>query len=139
MRLVVNRLQRFSFVRRDALLVVAQDAILCNDSNLLARLQPAVLIPLFILALYLVPLSIQARSKQANEAGQKLHALFAAEWDYLMEQNPTQASMLGDRRWNDRWPDVSLDAIGKRYEQTLMPLLSEPFLDARPLVSIPMA
>ncbi|MBA3440960.1 MAG: DUF885 domain-containing protein, partial [Pyrinomonadaceae bacterium] len=47
-----------------------------------------------------------------------MHALFAAEWDYLMEQNPTSASMLGDRRWNDRWPDVSLDAIGKRHEHT---------------------
>ena len=74
------------------------------------------LIPLFILALYLVPPTVQAQSKQANEAGQKLHALFAAEWDYLMEQNPTWASTLGDRRWNDRWPDVSLDAIGKRHK-----------------------
>ena len=45
-----------------------------------------------------------------------MHALFKTEWDYELEQDPTGASELGDRRWNDRWPDVSLDAIRKRQE-----------------------
>ena len=40
-----------------------------------------------------------------------LSNLFAAEWDYTMEQNPTWASSLGDRRWNDVWPDLRLEAI----------------------------
>ncbi len=84
-------------------------------------MHPAVknsLTSLLILIFCFPPLIAQSQSRPPNEAAQKLHALFAAEWDYLMEQNPTSASMLGDRRWNDRWPDVSLDAIGKRYEQT---------------------
>jgi uncharacterized protein (DUF885 family) len=51
-----------------------------------------------------------------NEATRALHALFDAEWDYQMEQDPVRASLLGDRRWNDRWRDVSLDAIRKRHE-----------------------
>jgi uncharacterized protein (DUF885 family) len=51
----------------------------------------------------------------ANEAAKTLHALFAAEWDYEMEQYPTWASSLGDRRWNDRWEDLSSDAILKRH------------------------
>lgn len=46
-----------------------------------------------------------------EEAAVELHRLFEAEWDYRMEQNPIRASLLGDRRWNDRWPDVSLEAI----------------------------
>src|ERR671919_1576624 len=52
------------------------------------------------------------------ETTKTLHAFFEAEWDYQMEQNPTQASSLGDRRWNDRWRDDSLDAIRKRHEHT---------------------
>jgi uncharacterized protein (DUF885 family) len=49
-----------------------------------------------------------------NEATQALHDLFASEWDYQLEQYPTWASRLGDRRWNERWGDESLDAIDKR-------------------------
>jgi uncharacterized protein (DUF885 family) len=54
-----------------------------------------------------------------NEATKALHELFASEWDYWMEQYPAWASTLGDRRWNDRWEDLSLDAIGKQHTHNI--------------------
>jgi len=50
--------------------------------------------------------------KPAGEAAahKQLHQLFATEWDYSMQHSPEEASSLGDRRWNDRWSDESLEA-----------------------------
>jgi uncharacterized protein (DUF885 family) len=42
-------------------------------------------------------------------AGEELRKFLAAEWDYEMQRDPVRASELGDRRWNDRWPDRSLE------------------------------
>ncbi len=44
-----------------------------------------------------------------------LDALFAAEWDYEMEEHPVRASLRGDRRHGDRWDDLSLAAIERRH------------------------
>src|SRR5690242_4085300 len=57
-----------------------------------------------------------------NSAGDRLHELFAAEWDYQMEQHPETASALGDRRWNDRWEDASLSAVWRRHEHDVKTL-----------------
>jgi uncharacterized protein (DUF885 family) len=64
--------------------------------------------------------SVPARSQAPRAStSQALHQLFDAEWDYAMEQNPTWASTMGDRRWNDRWEDVSLAAIERRHQHDL--------------------
>lgn len=49
-------------------------------------------------------------------ATQSLHQLFDTEWEYQMAHNPVRASLLGDRRWNDKWPDVSLPATHEQYQ-----------------------
>ena len=66
------------------------------------------------IAVALFPASRSADAQGKNTAGKALHDFFESEWNYEMEQNPVAASFLGDRRWNDRWPDRSLEAIRKR-------------------------
>jgi uncharacterized protein (DUF885 family) len=57
-----------------------------------------------------------AQSQAGAKEPQALHDLFAAAWDYDMQQNPEEASALGDRRWNDRWADMSPEAYTRRYQ-----------------------
>ena len=80
----------------------------------LLRAATQVSIALFLLlSLHTDP---HAQDSHSTEASKTLNALFTAEWDYQMEQYPTWASTLGDRRWNDRWSDLSLEAITKRHD-----------------------
>jgi uncharacterized protein (DUF885 family) len=60
-----------------------------------------------------------AADPKETEAGKALNAFFEAEWEYEMEQSPVRASFMGDRRWNDRWGDSSLEAIRKREAHTV--------------------
>jgi len=64
--------------------------------------------------------SASAQSQSSpSAAGKTLNDFFEAEWNYEMEQSPIRASFLGDRRWNDRWGDRSLEAYRKRDEHTV--------------------
>jgi uncharacterized protein (DUF885 family) len=58
--------------------------------------------------------SAQTSSASATGAAAALHALFDREWEWELTQDPLWASYLGDRRWNDQWPDVSLQALDSR-------------------------
>ncbi|PYJ10164.1 MAG: DUF885 domain-containing protein [Verrucomicrobia bacterium] len=78
------------------------------------------LITTFIVALLQPPPSAPAQEKNGrSDAGKTLNDFFESEWNYEMEQNPVRASFLGDRRWNDRWGDKSLEAIRKSEEHTV--------------------
>src|SRR5580693_7168923 len=52
-----------------------------------------------------------------NPQATALHQLFDREWDRSMRENPLNASDLGDYRFNDKWPDVSLQAIQHSHDE----------------------
>jgi uncharacterized protein (DUF885 family) len=60
-------------------------------------------VPLIALALctLLAPLPVFA------DAAADLHALFEREWERDLADNPLLATYRGDRRYDDRWPDLS--------------------------------
>jgi prolyl oligopeptidase len=60
-----------------------------------------------------------ALSAEPSAAGARLQTLFDAEWEYGLRESPTWASHLGDKRYNDRWRDLSTDAVARRHQHNL--------------------
>lgn len=56
---------------------------------------------------------------KGNAPTRALHKLFDDEWEWTMREYPTFASNLGDRRYNDRWTDVSVEAYERRHRHRL--------------------
>ncbi len=46
-----------------------------------------------------------------------LKTLLDEAWEWRLDQRPVFASRLGDRRGNDRWADLRVEAFGARHEQ----------------------
>lgn len=70
---------------------------------------------LFVIAvLFLFSSSVFAQKSDDNEPTKKLYALFDSEWENKLKEDPIFASYLGDKRYNDKWSDLSLAAIEKR-------------------------
>jgi prolyl oligopeptidase len=66
----------------------------------------------FVLLLLALGSRVQAAPRADN--AKALQDLFAAAWDYDMQERPEEASEMGDRRWNDRWTDRSPEAYARR-------------------------
>ena len=60
-----------------------------------------------------------AQAPSTSSPADTLHGVFDREWEWELSQDPLWASYLGDRRWNDRWPDISLSAIAARQAHRL--------------------
>jgi uncharacterized protein (DUF885 family) len=58
--------------------------------------------------------TVPAHSQNSPDAATALRAFLAEEWDWTMRENPVWASSLGDRRFNDRWEDVSLENLDRQ-------------------------
>lgn len=76
-----------------------------------------------IFSTVLTLLCSHAAIAENKDAAKTLNEFFEAEWNYEMEQSPVRASFMGDRRWNDRWGDQTLEAIRKREEHAKEALL----------------
>ena len=61
-------------------------------------------------------------SKGGTNDAQRLHQLFALDWDYQMDESPESATHYGYPGHNHRWSDVSLDAIARRKRELQRPL-----------------
>lgn len=57
-------------------------------------------------------------AQNANSETVQLQALFDSEWQWTLENNPTFASYLGDKRYNARWDDVSIAGFESRNRRT---------------------
>ena len=51
----------------------------------------------------------------ASTAGTVLHQLFETEWERGLREDPLLATYLGDRRYDDRWPDLSSAALARMH------------------------
>jgi uncharacterized protein (DUF885 family) len=68
---------------------------------------------IFLLAAVVLAGTLPAQAQPAARNAQ-LHALFAEEWERGLRDIPENASYQDDNRYNDRWTDLSLDAIARR-------------------------
>jgi len=71
---------------------------------------------------------LQVANAQSTE-DQKLNSFFDEQWEYGLKQNPIFATFLGDLRYNDQLPDVSLAAIQKDQAHDLQTLKELEALD----------
>ena len=51
------------------------------------------------------------------DPGSDFSALLSDTWEWRLNESPVFASRLGDRRNNDQWTDISLEAIERRHEE----------------------
>lgn len=58
-------------------------------------------------------------AEPASNAAKELHELFESEWERGLRENPVGASFQGDRRYDDRWPDLSSAALARSHAQDL--------------------
>ncbi|HEY4263444.1 MAG TPA: DUF885 family protein, partial [Schlesneria sp.] len=63
--------------------------------------------------------TLMAVATSGQTPGEQLTKLFDDEWEYTLREAPTFASHLGDKRYNDRWADVSLSAMLRRHAHQL--------------------
>jgi prolyl oligopeptidase len=69
------------------------------------------------LSIALATLVLTASAATIADATSDFEALLNEHWEWTLKSYPMFASSLGDLRYNDQWPDQSLDAIERRHDE----------------------
>lgn len=64
---------------------------------------------------YLSFTAVICEAAEPSAAAKQLHSLFDSEWELGLKEAPTFATHLGDKRYDNVWPDVSLTGIERRF------------------------
>ena len=86
-----------------------------------------------LLMAVVLALALTGEGQDRQAPATALHSLFEAEWQWELEQDPVDASLLGDRRFNDRWRDDSFEAIERRHQHRLETLARLREIDRKAL------
>src|SRR5580704_12627830 len=74
-----------------------------------------------IVTLLLSPITAMAADKSAanvEELRKRLDTLLKEQWEYTLRTGPEFATILGDKRYNDRWSDRSEKAVADDLEES---------------------
>jgi uncharacterized protein (DUF885 family) len=71
---------------------------------------------ILVAALCALPLVAAAPPAASLDAKRRLHALFDEEWEFRLREDPLFATSVGDHRYDDRLPAVSVGAESSRTE-----------------------
>jgi len=83
--------------------------------------------PIFFIALSLV--SGAEVAPRASAVSDNFHQLIEGEWEQRLSDEPTFATRIGDRRYNDRWRDMSHAALAARRERAEQVLAKTKAID----------
>ncbi len=75
------------------------------------------------------PAGTAATGKAGDDRIVRLHAIYDAEWQRGLRENPENASQLGDKRYNDRWGDRSIAAIERSHDSDVAALQRLKLID----------
>jgi uncharacterized protein (DUF885 family) len=73
--------------------------------------------------------SAAASAARSSRSVAALHALFDREWQREQSEDPVEASLRGDRGYDDRWPDRSIAAIDASHRADLAALAALARID----------